>query len=135
MCLQHPLPSSLNFAAGDLAVTATQGTIAQLEGFRVQVQGDGNLVGYAVDTVSGGEWSVAWASNPQSEACGGDGSGCVVRFGDDGDFVEDDGDGRMWDSGTSGEGRTVVFSNGAPYFEVLDADGGSVWTIADGVVQ
>lgn len=136
MCLQHPLPASLSFDAGTLSVSAAggQGTVAQLEGFRVQVQGDGNLVGYAVDGASGA-WTAEWASGPQTSGCGADGSSCVVSFGADGDLVEVDGAGRLWDAGTAGVGRVVVFSNAAPYLEVLDAEGASVWTIADGVVR
>ncbi|ROV95286.1 hypothetical protein VPNG_08944 [Cytospora leucostoma] len=134
MCLQHPLPSSLSFAAGALSVTAAQSTVAELEDFHVQLQGDGNLVGYAIDPVTSA-WTPAWASNPQTSDCGSDNSLCVVTFGADGDLVEDDGAGQLWDTGTAGEGQTVVFSNASPYLEILDADGASVWTISDGVVQ
>lgn len=134
MCLQHPLPSSLSFAAGGLSVTAAQSTVAQLENFHVQLQGDGNLVGYAIDPATS-DWTPAWASSPQSSDCGGDGSLCVVTFGADGDFVEVDGAGQLWDTATAGKGETIVFSNASPYLQILDADGISVWTIADGVVQ
>lgn len=134
MCLQHPLPSSLSFAAGNLSVTAAQSTVALLEGFHVQLQGDGNLVGYAVDPATS-EWTPAWASNPQSSHCGADGSSCVVAFGAGGDLVEDDGLGQLWDTATEGEGQTIVFSNASPYLEILSANGSSVWTIADGVVK
>lgn len=134
LCLAHPLPSSLSFAAGGLSVTAAQSTVAELEDFHVQLQGDGNLVGYAIDPVTSA-WTVAWASNPQSSECGDDGSACVVTFAADGDLVEVDGAGQLWDTGTSGEGQTIVFSNSSPYLEILDAGGASVWVIADGVVQ
>lgn len=134
MCLQHPLPSSLSFAAGGLSVTAAQSTVAQLENFHVQLQGDGNLVGYAIDPVTS-DWTPAWASNPQSSDCGGDGSLCVITFGDDGDFVEHDGAGQLWDTATAGKGEAIVFSNASPYLQILDADGIPVWKIADGVVQ
>lgn len=134
MCLQHPLPATLSFAAGALSVTAAQSTVAELEDFHVQLQGDGNLVGYAVDPVTS-DWTPAWASGPQTSECGSDNSLCVVTFGAGGDLVEDDGAGQLWDTGTAGEGQTIVFSNASPYLEILDADGASVWTIADGVVQ
>jgi hypothetical protein len=115
-------------------VTAAQSTVAQLENFHVQLQGDGNLVGYAIDPATS-DWTPAWASSPQSSDCGGDGSLCVVTFGADGDFVEVDGAGQLWDTATAGKGETIVFSNASPYLQILDADGISVWTIADGVVQ
>lgn len=115
-------------------MTAAQSTVVELENFHVQLQGDGNLVGYAVDPVTSA-WTVAWASNPQSSDCGSDGSLCVLTFSTNGDLVENDGAGQLWDTDTAGKGQTVVFSNASPYLEVLDADGAVLWTIADGVVQ
>jgi hypothetical protein len=111
-----------------LSVNAKTSTIVQLRGFRVQVQGDGNLVG--LDT-SGAEWMVKWASSRYSTACGEDGSLCEVDFGGDGNFVLYDGNGPVWDSGTSGAGKELVFYNAEPWVAVLGVDGETLWTIGD----
>ncbi|KAL1844529.1 hypothetical protein VTK73DRAFT_2349 [Phialemonium thermophilum] len=132
LCLSHPLPSSKTFAAGQLSVNAHTSTVVDLHGFHVQIQGDGNLVG--LDT-TGPEWVVKWASGPQSNDCGDDGSLCVVSFTADGDLVDQDGQGRLWHSATAGQGKTVTFSNAPPYLQVTDASGQALWTIEDGVVR
>ncbi|KAJ9136859.1 Acyltransferase LovD [Pleurostoma richardsiae] len=132
MCLSHPLPASLSFAAGALSVDAETSLIASLHGFHAQIQGDGNVVG--LDT-TGDAWVVKWASSVPSSNCGSDGSLCKISFGTDGDLVETDSNGQLWHSNTTGEGATVIFSNASPYLQVLDASGAELWKIADGVVK
>ncbi|KAK4233530.1 hypothetical protein C8A03DRAFT_19413 [Achaetomium macrosporum] len=128
LCLGHPLPTQQSFAPGALSVNAQTSTVVLLQNFRVQVQGDGNLVGY--DT-AGGEWTVKWASSRYSSNCGSDGSKCEVDFGGDGNLVLYDAQGPVWDSGTSGRGKTLVFYNAAPWVVVMGEEGQTLWTIAD----
>lgn len=130
LCLDHPLPSSKTFATGALSVNGHTSTVIDLAHFHVQIQGDGNLVG--LDTTNG-VWTAKWASGPQSSHCGADGSSCVLSFGSTGDLAVLDSVGQLWHSATAGTGKTVVFSNAAPYLQVRNAAGGAVWSIADGV--
>jgi hypothetical protein len=128
LCLSHPLPIQQFFRSGSLSVNAKVSVVAQLRGFRVQLQGDGNLVG--LDT-TGAEWVARWASGKFSAACGTDGSLCELDFGEDGNLVLYDGNGPVWDAGTSGVGVGVVFSNAIPWVAVTGPDGETLWTIAD----
>lgn len=114
-------------------MTAAQTTVVDLENFHVQLQaGDGNLVGYSIDPVSGA-WTPAWASSFQTANCDVNPELCEVTFGADGDFVEATAAGSFWHTNTAGRGQTIVFSNAAPYLEILDGTGASVWTIASGL--
>lgn len=129
LCLQHPLPASMTFDAGSPGISAANGGIvADLDGFYVQVQTNGNLVGYKDST---GSDVAVWATSVYSTACGSDGSSCYVVMGGDGNFVEYDADGALWSTGTQGTGSTVTFYNAEPYWEVKDAAGNSIWTLAD----
>lgn len=128
LCLSHPLPTQRLFEPGSLSVNAKASVVAQLRGFRVQLQADGNLVG--LDTTSA-EWVAKWASSRFSAACGNDGSLCELDFGGDGNLVLYDANGPVWDAGTSGAGVSVVFSNAIPWVIVTGADGETLWTIAD----
>ncbi|KAB5583434.1 hypothetical protein GE09DRAFT_1078867 [Coniochaeta sp. 2T2.1] len=130
LCLNHPLPSTRSFDASALSVNGHASTVVDLAHFHIQIQGDGNLVGY--DT-TGGVWNAKWASGPQSSNCGADGSSCVLSFGVNGDLSVRDAVGQLWHSDTANSGKTVVFSNAAPYLQVLNAAGGAVWSITDGV--
>lgn len=136
MCLQHPippLPSTQSFAAGALTIAAAQTTVVDLANFHVQLQGgDGNLVGYSIDPASGA-WTPAWASSFQTAACDANQALCEISFGANGDFVESTSAGAFWHTGTAGSGETIVFSNAAPWLEILDGAGSVVWTIADGL--
>ncbi|KAK3935323.1 hypothetical protein QBC46DRAFT_462142 [Diplogelasinospora grovesii] len=128
LCLTHPLPTQQSFAPGDLAVRASVSTVVQLRNFHVQIQGDGNLVG--IDTTNG-VWTVKWASSKYSSNCGSDGSECLIAFGGDGNFVEYDANGPLWDAGTSGTGQLLTFYNAAPWVEVDGAGGAELWTISN----
>lgn len=136
MCLQHPvppLPSTQSFSAGSLAVTAAQNTVVDLLNFHVQLQaGDGNLVGYSIDPVSGA-WTPAWASSFQTANCDENHESCKITFGTDGDLVESNSVGSFWHTNTAGHGQEIVFSNISPYLEILDGTGSSIWEIADGL--
>jgi hypothetical protein len=128
LCLAYPLPTQRSFAPETLSVTAKTSTVTQLRGFRVQLQADGNLVG--LDT-TGAEWTVKWASGRFSTACGVDGASCELDFGGDGNFVLYDADGPVWDAGTSGTGRELVFYNAEPWVAVLGGEGEVLWTIGE----
>ena len=129
LCLSHPLADSVTFAAGSPEITAANGgRVASLHGFYVQIQGNGNLVGYDDST---GSLVVKWATSVESSACGSDGSSCYVVMGGDGNYVEYDANGPIWSTGTQGEGSTVTFYNAEPYWEIKDASGNSIWTFAD----
>lgn len=133
MCLQHPQPSTQSFAAGALTITAAQSTVVNLENFHVQLQGgDGNVVGYSIDPVSG-TWTPAWASSLQTANCDGNQALCTLSFGTNGDLVEANSVGQFWHTNTAGRGQTIVFSNTAPYLEILDGTGSAIWAISQGV--
>ena len=130
LCLSKPLPTSLSFAPGEISVTgaAGKGVIADLSHFRVQLQGDGNTVGY--DT-TGGVNTPRWSTGHLRNGCGDDGSQCKVEFGSDGNFSETDSQGLLWTSATGGRGSSFVLYNDEPWVEIKDAQGTTIWVIAD----
>ncbi|KAH8898712.1 hypothetical protein GQ53DRAFT_836782 [Thozetella sp. PMI_491] len=126
LCLTHPVPTQQSYPPQTLFVTANQSLVVQLRNFRVQFQGDGNLVG--LDTTAG-VWTVKWATSTSSSACGADGSSCLLAWGGDGNLVFYDANGPFFDSGTSGQGQSLTFYNTAPWLSITDATGKQIWTI------
>jgi len=92
---------------------------------KLLMQADGNLVIYQNS-------KALWNTQTYGHSCS---SGCTVYFQKDANFVVYSGTTSLWSSGTYGSGATkMVFQNKAPYLQMLNSSGKSVWSTSAAVV-
>jgi hypothetical protein len=123
ICTTPPLPSTLTYGLGQLSLVAGQNDIvAQLHGdVFIAYQSDSNIVVYGNAETSSSV--VEWSSGHSVQAC----TDCHISFGADGNLATYQQNTILWSSGTSGVGHTLKCLNQAPWLQILDVSGKSVW--------
>lgn len=122
ICTTPPLPSTMTFGLGELFLVAGQdGNVAYLHNTFIAYSSDSNIIVYSgAGTPS---TTVEWVSGHTVQAC----TDCTMTFGTDGNLATFQQNTILWSSGTSGVGHVFKVLNEAPWLQILDASGNSVW--------
>jgi len=110
---------SISYNLGGLSLNTNQTVVvgSGTSAATLDMQGDGNLVVYQNNT---GVWSTGTYGN----SCA---SGCTAIFQGDGNFVVYSGSSPVFSSNTAGTGNKLIFQNSAPYLNILNSAGKSIW--------
>lgn len=124
LCAQPALNNSVTFPTGSYATAPL--VISNLhKGFRLQLQGDNNLVAINL-TVPDQAAPVLYATGKTANCS----NGCALAFQTDGNLVSYVGGNPLWASNTasaSGGTNKLIVQNTAPWLKVVDVNGVSLW--------